>query len=734
MSTGLSSPLQAAETVTFKAPVQPLNVILERLSGEIGRELHVAQEGPQHYLYIDVTDVTVSELLNAISESTKSVWAESGTSLHLVPATTLRRQEALAERNAILAELQRQINITVSPEQMEELSGDVRQDVESYAAVREIVRAADLNAVASMAPGDRIVFADRPNNYQRALRGNVSRQKAMLIAGINEDRGDMDSVFGDEFFLELRNMMDLLGMSEDEFAYHTKPIDAAQSKMVLIVTRSERYASAREGANAASDFMFEVAFLDAQGRTAGNAYAPLGARARDREPSLRDVEVGYAGDTGSEMTVTVETEGGEFYGGVDEEEVPYEIEYPEAVHYLKEKTGYFSSADIEPPAKPELEEILLNPEIHDPLALVCVPIFEKVAPTLGSNVVLYVTDHLITRNDYGSLELPRTAESGAGWLSTVVDIRDEGAVVVGVPRNLDLAMSERLNRAQLGRFLRTNYDELVVGLDSLADFAQYFNDPVRISWVSATTQLLTPLHDSWIGGMSIEGAKLYGLMNSSTRARIRRGESVRFMELGAATVRAIEEMILDGDLSLGSIPKPVDTSASEVDRRVINQFRGLMFGDMMFGGGDYERTEILGMTNPQMALISVQLFQSPCLVPVTEEGKRVKSQPILSDFELGLISTFMEQFSDDPEMLTEFEDLKHVKPGERDLIMMQMVLTPWSVSSATVYDDRVNPNTRIESLDSWLSRFPEVNAAVKRIMDSAGFLDFGGPEYRATPP
>lgn len=738
MSAGLGAPLQTAENITFRAPVEPLNVILERLGGEIGRELAVSQEGSQHYLYIDVTDVTVSQLLNAIAESTKSVWADAGTALHLVPDTTLRRREALDERNAILAELQAQIAQPIEVERVEGIVEDVRRRTERLTAVREVVRAVDLNAVAAMMPGDRIVFAENPNAYQRGFRGNVSRQKARLIADLNDDRSEENPEFGaDEFFLMLRDMMNLLGVDESEFEPFSKPIDANQTKMVLIVFRSDMRTRDGETRRVAQDFSFEVAFLDADGRSVGSSYGALGSRSSRNRPVVRDPEVGDVDDPDTGVTVTVESAEEEFFGGVfaTDENVPYEIEYPEAIHYLMEKTSYYSPTDTEPLTRPELEEILLNPEVHDPLSMVCGPILEKVGPTLGANIVINVSDDLLVRSDYGSMNLPRTVERGAGWLSTITEIRDEGEIVVGLPRDLNVAMNNRLNRVQLGRFLRRNYDELVVGLDSLADLALHFKNADRISWVSATTQLLTPLHDSWIGGMSLEGAKLYGLMNPSTRARIRRGESVRFMELGTATVRGIEAMILDGDLTLTSRPKPVDQSLPEVERRVISQFRGLMSGENMFGmGGEYERTEVLGLTNPQMAMIATEVFHGPCLVPVTDEGKRVKNQPIMSDFEMGLVATFMEELKDDPDMMAELEELKTVKAGERDLMMMQLVLTPRVVASAMAYDDRVSRNAPRESLLAWFAKYPEVVASVKRVMDRFGFLDFGESEYRATPP
>lgn len=725
-----TSSVQSPDTISFTAKVEQVSAILDRLGPEIGQQLQAGSEGDKHYLYIDVEDVAPPALLNAIAEATKSRWEEAGEILYLVPDSVLRRREALAERNAILEDLQSQIAALINTSIPESTVPEVRDRIERSIAVAEIARAADLTAIAALGPGERLVFAENPNSYQRAFRSNVSRQKSRIIAGINSDRSEREVAMGDEMLM-FREMMALLGTDMEDLGFYTAQIDANQAKLVLIATHMDRGNRQAAQANASQSFTIEVAFLGQGGRILGTASAGVGARAPRTRPAPGDEVVRLDDSVIYDPSFTVDRP------------VPVaetasvenaQIEYPEAIRYLTERTGFGFSADNALPTRPELEEILLNPEEHDPLAMICVPLLEKVGPTLGENIVIGVTDDLLVRSDFRLTNIPRNVEQGAGWLAATTEIRDEGEIVVGVPKNIEKAVNARMNRPALGAFLRANHGALVVGLDSLAELAQHFDNADRDAWIGATTNVLTPLHDSWIGGGSLKGARLYGLMSSSTRARIRRGENVPFMELGSATIRAIESMVLKGDLSLTTRPHPIDQNLPEADRRAISQFRSLMSDDTEFASGNYERTELLGSTSPQTAFLASDVYHGPCLVPVAEDGKKVRSQPILSDFELGLLATAMERFADDAGLMSELEELRTVKVGERDMIVMQLVFNPVTVSTAVVYDDRVSAGAPRESIETWIARYPEVVAAVRRVMDRAGFLEVGGPEYRTTPP
>lgn len=192
-TSGLDTP------ITFEAPGERLDVIVERLAEMTGSDLTIGAEEHGHYLTISVTDMPLEELLDGIARVTVMSWMPDRGGLRLVPDNARRSEiaEEIAAEKAERFKDSYQEWLRVQKQALAEMGeynpltgGEAagmyqRHYMELYVPIFEsLFPYIDAERVGQLRPGERIVFATDPTRMQVPLRGVPPRVLADLTETI----------------------------------------------------------------------------------------------------------------------------------------------------------------------------------------------------------------------------------------------------------------------------------------------------------------------------------------------------------------------------------------------------------------------------------------------------------------------------------------------------------------------------------------------------------------------
>jgi hypothetical protein len=171
--------------ISFTEPAARLVNLMPKLAAAYGSPLDVAPAMRNEVVFIHAENVDRQALLNRIAVATRASWIKSGEKIWLTPDARLRSNAIAAARRKKTEELVKALQAN-----FKQLTGAVqsstnsaptgaapdelqRENAEARSAM-DLISAMDLDAVANLESGQRLVFSSSPNRLQRPFVRDVS--------------------------------------------------------------------------------------------------------------------------------------------------------------------------------------------------------------------------------------------------------------------------------------------------------------------------------------------------------------------------------------------------------------------------------------------------------------------------------------------------------------------------------------------------------------------------------
>ena len=208
---------------------------------------------------------------------------------------------------------------------------------------------------------------------------------------------------------------------------------------------------------------------------------------------------------------------------------------------------------------PALKATILDPEHHDPLALIASQWLLGAADQKDWNLVAWPDDtlsFLTSRAPYDSIDPQRMLTTMTLWNSTKIDLKDGWLTISPTDPTKDEA--DMLDRASMAEAFRKIDSAKHETLD--ADLLLFGGNPHRMFIASRWMRYLTG-NDSVLRKDRPEALSIYRTLDSSTLNRLLRGDKVRFSELTADQRTAFLKLInvrYFGDNERADLSAPVE--------------------------------------------------------------------------------------------------------------------------------------------------------------------------------
>lgn len=666
----------APPPVTVSFPATRLENALPLVGKAAGVQIATVPAMANEVLLVQVKDVPLEDLLARIAQATVGEWSFDGTTYRLGPNQALRNSQDRAEAaerattiQASLAEMLKMPEPEKKPKQPGKngtvtitSAGDAGVEMMGMGnrTLAQIVAAVGVPALASIAPGQRVVFADRPNGAQRQLPGSAAPFIAQYIrehnAGVQGTGAEMAGPEMDQMPEFVKKMV----------MARMRPI-GNPAKTLLVVT-----ASPLVGLQA------QLMFLNAEGAVQGQDQIGLGgssyiARFTDmakanaeKKPSTKTTPVVYSAD--SEAMRKAMT-----FNGMDMKAFEMGIKLPEGI-----------------------AEKVFHPETYDPLAFSPSDDVTAVVKAKGKSAVAVLPDSMISLFG-GSSTVEALEESWQADGDLALEEKD-GWLVIS-PRRPSESRRNRVARPDLAKLLAATQAKGFPSLDDMAGYA--LNNPPMME--NGVSQIY---FSTFIPGVSMssfiqspwEALRIFARLNPVQRAALGRGEPVPFAGIAGP---ALTTTLFGATTRIES----ADAPATDPMTAAMEMFSG-------GGGAESEPTEIMPQGVPAAGFLTAKVRQEPFAMPVTDGTPRA-NMAMLGPDELAFFRFFKEDkaFKD---MAGYMPKLGKVRIGQRTVWDLQFHVASNKVVRTTLLDPRIDRNSPAVASDALPA---DLNALIAKRLD-----------------
>ncbi|RYG38180.1 hypothetical protein EON81_04400 [bacterium] len=646
--------LPHAATVTVNLPATRLETALPAIGQAAGVKMEATAAMANEIMLVRVENVELETLLAKIAEAMAGEWKFDGTTYRLMPNVAIRNAEQRTELTAKIAAINKSLLEQINPPKPEKGSPEANyQEAEGVEEMQEdgertlaqIVALIGAPTLANMAPGARLVFADRPNGSQRPLPGNAMGLVAKLIkehnaslANMPEDADIPDSPEIPEF---VRKMMEA----------RSKPI-ANPAKVILSI-----------GGSTFSSGNAKLTFYAQDGTVMGQkeVYLALG------DGGVMSMLRGRFGSTGEEA---------------EDETAPLKkktpVVYSDDTKALKEQMGYSggmkAALQMRMTLSPALQTKIFQPDQFDPLSFAPTDEIVAFAKLKGRPIVASIPDTAVSLYGFEQNieDLAATWRNGEGMKLTETD----GWLVLRPSAPVE-NRTNLVSRPDLARLMGAS---LAKGFPSLEDIAAYsVNNPSAMENGVSQTYLMgfvpgmsggmmNPFQSSW------ESYRLFGRLSSLQKTILRRGEPVPFTQLGGPALVTI---------LFGAATRITEEGAAEKD-----VFSMAMDSVMASGGAEQEPTEVMPNGIPAGGYLTAAVREEPFATPAGEGLVKAPFAALGPD-ELAMFRFFTEDknFKQYSEYMPKLDQLKI---GRRTIWDLSFHVAKGQVIRATLMDHRMD--------------------------------------------
>lgn len=495
-------------------------VLVAEIAHATGQKLVVSPALGMEVLMVSVDGVRAGDVLAKLAIAATAKWEPVEGGYRLVPDNAARSVEASAERARRVQAIGEGVKtrLAKAPDGKDSAMGAMGVS----RSIDALVPMLDVNALASLEPGDRIVFATNPTAVQRPLRGNPNPIVADLISKHNEEAKKMTGQM-DEVPEALSALM--AGPLGDRFKRMSQPITGAPSKIVVVASKGEM---SFFGGDDALSIRLEARVYGADGKVMLEDSGTLDA-------GLMSRIMAFAGKKPATATA--------------EKATP--IEYsPEAKSLAagsadpetaKEMTmGPFGPKSSVPSA---LRTYLMAPQRNDPLALVPGEGLAALAKARRKPLVALIPDEAFP--SAFANPAPKTVEEVESGLATgPMRLVPDATFYVVKAADPATARQSRLDRSALAALLRAVQDHELPTLDELGAFAAQTPAPAENRLMQAELSFFVPsLVNPMSGLVSWPSLRLYNALSPAQKQGLQAGQQVPFADLAPAGKAALRAMV-----------------------------------------------------------------------------------------------------------------------------------------------------------------------------------------------
>lgn len=577
-------------------------VLIAEVARATGQRLEVSPVLSTEVLVVSVQDARVADVLARLATAATAVWQPTEGGYRLVPDRAARGIEARAERarrlQAIVEAQRKKATDAAKAKKGNDAGAAFAGAFGGSHAIDAFVPLLDLDSLAAMEAGDRLVFSTNPTAAQRPLRGDPDGIVADLIAEHN--RGAEQASASLNAIPEGMDAM-LKGPLGDRMRRASRRIDGAPAKVLVVASRGAMPIFGGTGIG----IRLEV-----------RAYAADGSVMIEETGS---VDGGFmdaiAAFTAPKPTPTAGPSTPIAYS--EEAKTLIELTATPERGMTVNLTGggtTMQGAGGKPRLTPTLRAILMDPAKHDPLALIPGEGLVALAKARRKPLVACLPDAA-----YPSITgtpAPKTVEEVEKSLESgpMRRVPDTAFLVVKAAEP-ETARETRLDRGALTTLLREVADHESPTLDELSDYAARTPTPFRNPVSLSTLTLFAPeTMSSMSGVVSWEALRLYASLSPAQRESLAGGAKLPFNTISGAGLEALGAMLYGAD---GSVTVERAGATTEPDLFAM----GLK---MALGGGDVdardEPTEIAPSGLPAGGYLQASVATEPIIRPLTSDG------------------------------------------------------------------------------------------------------------------
>ena len=519
--------------------------------------------------------------------SATAVWQPLENGYRLFPDKAARSVEVASERARRLQAIQEAIdNKKAAPT---DASGGFSGFV-GGASVDAFIPMLDLNAVASLESGDRIVFATSPTAAQRPLRGDVTGIVASWIAKHNKAATGMSE--GMSGMPEGFSAM-MQGPLGERFRRMGSPVSGKPAKVVVVASRGAIPFMGGLGLGV----QLQVRIYDASGAvmleesgSLDSGFASLIMARMTPPPGLakESTKIEYSEDVKALASLS-DPGGMDFEGG----------------------NATFGITGEAPKLSAALLKRLSRPDEFEPLALVPGEGLATLALTRRRPLVGCIPDASYP-SVFGA-RTPQTVEElevelKSGALRLVPDTR----FLIVRPAEPATSRRDRVERSALATLVGAANDHESPTLEEMADFASKTPDP---NLNPLSTFFLTLFAPSGLasssGIVSWNGLRLYAALSSAHRKSLAEGGQVPFSAIGSGAKSALRTMLYGAG---GGIE--LDGQASD-DNDIISMGMKMVMGGSSSSARE-EPTQMVPLGLPSGGYLQASVSSEPILRPIKD--------------------------------------------------------------------------------------------------------------------
>lgn len=509
-------------------------VLVAEIAKSYNQRLEVSPTMRTEILMVSVENARVVDVLTKLAVAATASWQPIEGGYRLVPDKAERAIEASAERARRLLAIQKGIEQRAaeakeSGEETAAMMGAFAGGMMGSHSVDGFLPMIDLNAIASLRPGERVVFATAPTPMQRPLKGDPSRLLQGMIAAHNQQAKEIAAHMS-EMPPEVEAFMK--GPIGDRFRKMSRPIVGAPAKVIVTASRGGNLMSFLGGGGL--DLRVEVRAYGADGSVMLEESGALDA-------NVRSVLMSFGKEKPSAPPANGKT-------------TP--IEYSEDAKEILSMGVKIGSSDVMgggfgrvSKLKPEVRARILRPDEYEPLGLFPGEGLTALAKARRKPIVAELPDAAFI-SMFGTA--PKTVEEVEADLKegSMRLVPDNEWVVVR-PADPDTARSSRVDRAGLRNLLAAVADHGTPTLDDMAAYAMTspspLSDTVGLFFIST---FLPSEMSSMNGLISWDTLRLYGSLSPSQRQTIADGGSISFGNVGATGQAALRSLLYGSEGSV----------------------------------------------------------------------------------------------------------------------------------------------------------------------------------------
>ncbi|MBL8065023.1 MAG: hypothetical protein JNM34_04090, partial [Chthonomonadaceae bacterium] len=538
----LAPRLQQDPEITYRTVAAPVSKVLSELSSASGAKLTCTPDMAKEIIVVAVKSQPLSVVKAKIADVVVGSWAKQSDGGETLSADGAKRSAAsraslilrTANFEKDLKRLAKSLNPRPKPKDQgeEELSYSAGQKL--LATVASNLTAADL---ASLKPGDRVVYATSPTRSQLQLRApGLEQAVAAYVKDHNTQvsKSELDRGSMDEKAKAALAKIEALGLPGFE-----KPINGQPSKILLVAEVDV------DGFYSGDTVSLKALILDTNGDVVANEETSVG----------RGIEVSRdeASLVGEDKSVNDQDK--------DKPQVDPRLKKAFELSPLSSELAAFD--DIDPtsgPQKnpsPELVSRLLQPDVYDPHSFAESEGTIALADALESNLVAYMSDSesgsMMTFHSK-SIDLAELRDSIAADSRLTFESKDGWMTIK--PKDIVRESRSRFDRKDLSKLLGSTKDSMSLSLDALAAYAVK-NPPLdETPPVETSLMVLSPgsMLPMAMGKNKWPVLRLYGSLSASERATLRAGNAVQFSRLTPGPQNIVRRLVFGAGTRLQTGP------------------------------------------------------------------------------------------------------------------------------------------------------------------------------------